>query len=553
MTMIDQIAPSGSVTDITGKTLQLVLNFADSGSSVAADHSASELPQLALVLGAIPLLSAPLSATFDNQWSGVPDASGKTARDRASDQFRAIIQHADGGAANIEIALPSNGTLHAFGSGGGPLYVSHQLSGCSVSFRHGIVLGISVTLKATFGLESLIEVPFQTWPDITPVVKVKPYDVHLDVDAPVPLDLQVLVDTLAAQFVAANLDGVLSSTGPGGDAGPLKDGLQKLTAFGAPAGINRASAVTDSGEHSLTLRLFHPVDPAPTLSNRDGGPSLFHPVLQADKAEVRQGEQLTLIGNAFPPNRMTQLLVGWDDTVTGNIVRSEIEMSVANAPAQRITIPRQLRDNQNTFRPTGLPAATSVRLRVRDCDALTCTAFSNAIEMRTDSGASVQLDIETGGIGVGLPNAAIVDSNGNFTATVTIPSTTSPGRHTILATVGNANASTSVVVQPSVGPRQPQLHRIDPGSGAIVSTGITVGENVTVRGDEFQPGPVQLHLDTSQGRALGSAIADNGGGFRLTFNWPHDQIGQHNIFAVQNEGGITVQASTPLFVQDIPH
>jgi hypothetical protein len=76
-------------------------------------------------------------------------------------------------------------------------------------------------------------------------------------------------------------------------------------------------------------------------------------------------------------------------------------------------------------------------------------------------------------------------------------------------------------------------------------------ENVSVRGEDFIPGLVQLAVET--GTQLGTATAQPDGVFVTTFRWPRGVVGSHQINASQIVGGtMSKQASAAVFVQELP-
>ena len=64
---------------------------------------------------------------------------------------------------------------------------------------------------------------------------------------------------------------------------------------------------------------------------------------------------------------------------------------------------------------------------------------------------------------------------------------------------------------------------------------------ITVRVQHFQPGSVDLYLDSPAGTSVGTVTADNTGAVTAPVMWPSVATGSYNLLAVQ--GGLTATAA----------
>jgi hypothetical protein len=524
--VIDNVAPDGTIFDITGTDLSIQVNFVDPGATRPTDHSALVLsPKL------VAPQATPLSDMFNKRWNDPPPGGGKSLRDQAGDRIRLMILQKVPDAFAFTIDLPTSGTLRASAPPADVLFMSYKLGGCSVTASKPVALGADATVTATFGIEILIIIDFRKWPNMTPNISTHVDDLNVKADSA----LAVLADF----FKIIDLSTVVGDPNPGAaDPGlpvVLNQLLLDMTTPGVPAGIQSCVASIDEASKVLTLRLIHAVDAPPFLKSVDdsgGGPSLFHSSIGVDKTQVHDGETVTVDGQDFPPNRANRTGVTWTDTISGNIVRSEIDVSIRNAPANRTTIKRQRFDTANVFFAENLQPGTPVTLSVRDCDSLTCTPFSNVFTVTTGGADTVLLTLEVNNVGISIGTAPL-GATGAFRTSFVVPKGTPAGLHRVSANVDDVNADTAITVLPDVQPLPAQLHQIDPATGRIISSGVFGSDPITLKGDGFQAADVAIRLDSVGGQQLATAAADASGTFRVSFRWPAFTFGQHTLFAVQ--------------------
>ena len=556
---IDNFAPDGGVVDVTGGRVSFVMHYVKIDATEASDDLA--IAQLDPKLAVFQLV--PLSEQFDALWQGKPgldgtpsvDENGRSQRDQTIDTVDKAIKDAVSSAFAFTNDIPTTGSLRAFAVKQ-HLFLSYKIAGCKVTFSVPVALGIDATADLTFDVEILIILGFQDWPHVKPIVSAGIG--NLDISA---ASVAASVIEGLASVLGINIKSLLERVAPPSQSNPklaqsIETLMQTIERAAVPAGFTSCTPDADGDKRLIHLVLDHPVDPAPQIRpaavSGDGG--LFQPVLGSDRVQVHAGDTVTLIGSNFPPDQATRAGVEWNDTVTGVVTRSELDISVNGAPANRVTVARQRLDTRNVFFATGLPPGTRVDISVRDCDALTCTPFSNTVAVTTSTLNGVDITLESGGVSVALPNSATVDASGAFSASVVVPARTAAGMHRLSAFVGAAFASVSITVLPEVQPVPRQLHQVDPITGQVVGTLVTPNQLVGVHGDGFPPGraTVVIELDTGGGVQLPVAdvATDNEGSFTTQFTWPADSTGgAHTITALILNIPPEVGATLDVFVE----
>jgi hypothetical protein len=287
-------------------------------------------------------------------------------------------------------------------------------------------------------------------------------------------------------------------------------------------------------------------------------PSFAYPNITVQPI-VNAGDTVQINGQFFPPTSDPTTLMLYlerDTTSACNGGATELEWGVAGEQVQVEKL--QVQDGGCTYRESmqGLQPGTTYRFRARDCDAITCSLWSDPVELGTGSwtanAGEVVLTLD-GGITLGT---ATVTAEGTFAAPVTIPADTSAGTHTIRAVSGDAQAQVSLEV---AGPNA------DGGTATIVLTGsyygetgcpthplpdyaqsITTDASFPLFGAGFAPGTMSLYLDSATGPFLGTAPVNADGSFCQEFQGPStDFLGDHTLVAVQNEA---IQVTIPVKV-----
>jgi len=452
-------------TDITGNPLQVHLRFPDkeTGSLIELPIPVAQLsPQ------AQQLLTTPLNQWLDQYWSGTPDGNGKTVRDRscdtAKDATAKAIHDATGQTAHdISCNFATTGALGAKVAGS-ELVLSYQLAGNAVSFYvttpDACVLGVCVGLPA--GADPKFSVTFDT-------------ELVIAIDIPTePCKLTgkgAAVFTHNASIDSGNLSGdlikdansIVTFVGGAGIFPPAQDRINRevqpikvdLSGYlgqlsggcdmARSQGFRQFDTVVDADRSTLTFRLSHPLDDAPTLRDPTTDPnavaSLYSPTIGAGQSQVKAGGQLALTGSYFHGSQTTHLHIDWyDGSQAGQPKESQVEWGPLGAPVTHDGKPRQYYDTENFFDANNLRPNTTYQFRVRNCDQVTCSPWSAWLVMKTAAQGSdvvaVYLDATTTANKI---SSATVLPDGTFSTSVTIPSTTAPGQHSLSAVVSAAS------------------------------------------------------------------------------------------------------------------
>jgi hypothetical protein len=250
----------------------------------------------------------------------------------------------------------------------------------------------------------------------------------------------------------------------------------------------------------------------------------------------------------------TELRINWNDTSSGTLAESDVEWGVAGGATSPVTQPRQVGDNNNTYLATGLKPSTSYNFRVRDCDQLTCTDWSNWLPITTQATNQVNLLLSFGGKTETIGTTTPTSSGGFSPVTVTIPANAALGANQLSAQLGGSELASLTIT--AVGPSQaatPILAVIDPNTNAVLQTPrVESTGNVSVRGQNFAPGSVPLYVDSKSGPQLGTTTAAANGTFTAKFLWPSIQAGQHTIAAYTTVNGQPAQARAAVYSDPLP-
>jgi len=243
-----------------------------------------------------------------------------------------------------------------------------------------------------------------------------------------------------------------------------------------------------------------------------------------------------------------------------------------------------------------LAPATPYQFRARDCDAVTCSAWSSLLRVSTTAAGSdsgkVVLTIDGGGppvvgrsrlgqevagppvvgrsrVGqkVDLPATAhtqeigsgVINAQGTFTIAAMIPAGVAPGAHTIHAVNGSITAETPITIASSnASGRQASLMMVgllrgESGCPNHPINSTVTGDTFMVLGSGFAAGAVGIHLDSANAVTLGTATAAADGTFcqRLS-GVPASQAGAHTLVAVQ-KGAVQAQLQVRFVLPSLVH
>jgi hypothetical protein len=335
---------------------------------------------------------------FDQIWAGTPDKNGKTVHDQACDKAEAKISSA----------------ISSAGSGWGTNFVACNLAitGPVRAQMSGSTLTLSYWLAGN-DIDLYVNTPFSCAPGHGTIFC--PTDPHLTVGFDAELQVALSVPSSPCQMTAQarvlghntslsgdNALGALASTGINLfgllDIEALIDGIQPPGLNGLQGTLDQLSQACDSARGlgftqfqasvdsrpGVLFRLIHPQAPAPgvyqasSASQSGSTPSFFHPLIAASPTQVRGGGQVTVSGSYFAPGQTGNIQIGWNDTVSTGLQESDVEWGTSSGQPSDATVKRTGPDDNNDYyNATGLTSGTSYRFRVRDCDVVTCTAWSD--------------------------------------------------------------------------------------------------------------------------------------------------------------------------------
>ncbi|HLH23643.1 MAG TPA: hypothetical protein VK066_14070 [Chloroflexota bacterium] len=285
-------------------------------------------------------------------------------------------------------------------------------------------------------------------------------------------------------------------------------------------------------------------------------PSFTRPSIAAPPIAAA-GSTIKVSGQFFPrPADPTTLFLSLERDTTSACLGGATELEWGpDGGAMRVEkLPGDGLSCTSRHEAKSLRPATAYRFRARDCNALTCSPWSEPVTLTTAASAGpsgVTLTLDGASLGT-----ATVTAQGTFDVDVVIPAGTAAGERTIRAVSGAATADTSLQVTAASGG----------GRASILLTGSFFGDRgcptralpdyaqaveidapFSVYGTGFAPGRVTLRLDSATGMELGTATVGADGTFcHDAFRGPPaSQVGNHTLVAVQNG---TAQATIPVRV-----
>jgi len=487
-------------TDITGSAVHVDIRYPDrdSGSMTELPIPSDQLdPQ------AQQFLSTPLSQWFDQYWSGTPDSNGKTVRDNscdaASNATKNSVYAATGQVAyGVSCKFASTGTLGA--------KQANQFLQLSYLLPHNVI---------DFKVTTPGPLPASDDPEFTLT-----FDTELEVslsipDSPCPIQpAGATAFTHNAVIDSANFTGDLVkdvinifSSGTFSSAESELDNstqpiqlnlgstLSSLTSGCDAArqnGFVQFDAPIDASQGKLTFRVTHPLDNAPgpvdvfaqAAAEQAQAPLFERPSILLSQSEISPGTQLTVKGTAFQPAE-TSLHISWVTATSGPVRESDVQWGPQGGQLQDVTINRHGgADGLNQFQTGDLTPGATYQVRVRDCDAITCTPYSNwllaTMAPKGSDQVTLFLDSETTANQVG---STVVNGDGTFTAEVTVPAGTAAGAHTVFANIGGSISA------------QLPLHLATNGRTSSAISNVRASTSLSA------PVPQPAHTDTS-GTAL---------------------------------------------------
>ncbi|MBS0177310.1 MAG: hypothetical protein JSR20_00950 [Nitrospira sp.] len=259
---------------------------------------------------------------------------------------------------------------------------------------------------------------------------------------------------------------------------------------------------------------------------------------------VPAGASFELSGQFFPPTldpTSIHIFIDRDSNAACFGGGTELETVRTGIASMSILLPMtsgSMSSCNYKYEARGLQTSAKYRFRARDCDAITCSAWSNTFETMIEVPRTTwaQLTLDNG---VNLGSTA-TSGTGTFQANVTMPANTTIGTHKLTGASGLASASIDVQVTNTKAAASIIITGafygdrgcpVRPAPNTIVAAG-----SFTLFGWGFLPGTVNIRLDSTEGEVLGAATAQTDGTFCAYFNGPPLSVtGAHNLIAIQND------------------
>jgi hypothetical protein len=582
----DNLPVYTSPIDATGLRIQLQASVPDrdSGRPVNTALPVDQLPPQFRAL-----LATPLSTAIDQYWNVVPNPkTGKTPRQEACDRIRheldaAVAQAGSGFSVyDFDCSLATSGTL-LVKQEGSALTFGYTLLHSSIEFYvttpgtcnrntsaplcpndPGLKVTMAPQLVTTLRTPELCAM---TATDGTAVVQSPNLEPRGALNVAAFVDNvffsgwysnkaeQVIRETMLD--VPLPLDAALAELR---QSAPCRD-------HSSPAGrifaaFHDVETAIEPAQGAIILRVSHPPIAAPRFQNAnvvvDSTPSFTRPSISAPPAAAA-GSTIKVSGQFFPQTAdPTVLFLSLERDTTSACLggATELEWGPSGGTMRTDKLSSDGLHCTDRYELKSLTPATAYRLRARDCDALTCSPWTQPLTLttapRTAPGA---LTLTLDGAALGT---ATVAAGGTFDASVVIPAGTAAGNRTIHAVSGAATADTSLQVTATGGGAAA-------GHASLILTGtffgdrgcptralpdyaqaVQIDDTFSLYGTGFAAGTVTVHLDSATGLSLGTATAAADGTFcSQAFHGPSaSQVGDHHtIVAVQNN---TAQATIPV-------
>ena len=603
------------MTQIQGTPIEIALWFVPVGEAPPA--TANPLERAAgggtwattlfgaVVLGMLPAsqqaaaataLDTPLDQIFGNSWDSL------LAQGTPQQSVQQAVKSARPNAYNIDVTFPPSGTLDAsagpFGLFAGLFGLPPAWAGSLLTLQYALDSPVAISWHET--TNSI----FGSWAD--PSYKAT-FDGTLEVLVAVPTDPTAGL-SVNASFQAANIHAGLDGFSIGNVVEVIEIGWDLLTGQSVPSdsipnqnvsasvGIQQSFNLLSVGFGVAAMQGFnelgvqvtnqvqapawpqavwrvefdlrHPFDPGPTAQQGQAG--IFQPgqpQISASPSAVPAGSNFNVTGVNLPA-QSTELTVGWTDTTSGPVAQSEVQwgkvlLTLIGQPLDVQLLGDQLiarsgpDDGRNTFTATGLAPGTRYAFRIRDYDVFkeVATAWGDWLVLTTSSTAQVQLVLSD--VAETVLTTTTVQSGGSISAAATMPPGEPPGTYTLWAIMDSQKVAATIITVLAKGAQAPaQIEVFNPDTGITVAppAGVVGEYVVSLRGYNFEPGIVDLYIDSLSGLSLGTAVVgsaaqDPTGYFAAWPTWPNGADGPHSVVAVQSGN---LAASVPVYGQNAP-
>lgn len=560
---------SAGPTDVSNAPLDVVIDFYSRAQNYVHTKAPLEQflplapPDLQGQLAPLrPYLTIPLGTKFNSLWQSVQVAQELVA----VDIFEAQAKSSGHSVSNVKATLPPSGILTADTQ---PvilpefptpcLYLVYLLSGCNFYFETDL-LGGSASYNLGYDLSVLIGTPAPLLPfGFTPTVSATILNANLQADnlwANVVAFADDFFTDLGNFFANGRYESYVDEKTSALDA--LVDGahqvnigtqfLTLLTSLNAagpqivPYGFTECwfSIENDS---TLTLTILHPFDPGPTLENVNDPQAnqvlTSPPTLSVSDTQVKPGAAITVSGDFFPVETMTQLAVQWPNTSSGTPTDAQVKYEIDGqdtASPIEVPLPGSFQ-GRYTYTAKGLVAGKQYNFWARCGDALTWSKWSaSPLSIKTLQTNLVNLvltSLDNPSIpAVVVGHSELSGTSNQWSSLANIPSSTAAGTYSLSAELsGTVLASITITIAEIL---LPILQMIDPTTGRVVLSPVLYGGSpFTVRGENFPVGKVTVTLN---GTTVGAPNAPNGE-FMLSLTVPGDPNSDSQAITLTAIGG----------------
>ncbi len=302
--------------------------------------------------------------------------------------------------------------------------------------------------------------------------------------------------------------------------------------YGAQLNGLKPFAVEIGQGASLNFGLGYPPPAKPVLENTTKAQnqgSIISPAIAVAQQQVAAGQTIPVQATYFRGTYVNEMDIGWNKTVLGKPV-SKLKWG---PPEVTITT------SALSFQATDLKPNTGYGFAVQECDALSCSPWSEVLAQKTEGAAAgdVVFWLDSN-LKQPVGMEALAAGGGAFTAKVTIPVTTAPGQHMLNAAAPGQPVATAPIEVCAASGCGASVALVNTANNTFYPPGwrVEVSYPVTLRGSQFPPGGVAtIYLDSVNGAKLGTAPVGPLGHFQLTLSVPRVAQGAHNFIAV--EGG----------------